>query len=70
MTRENVSALQSSLNKTGCCRCGPNRNECQIDGIMGPCTVKAAQCYAERNGLSSGDKYITLDVIRSLGLKF
>jgi hypothetical protein len=70
MTRENVAALQTSLNDSGCCRCGPNRNECQIDGVMGPCTIKAAQCYAERNGLSSGNKYITMDVIRALGLKF
>jgi len=70
MTRENVSALQSALNDTGCCQCGPNRNECAIDGIMGQCTLKAAQCYAERNGLSSGDKYVTIDVIRALGLKF
>ncbi|MBT8102728.1 MAG: hypothetical protein KJO95_07140, partial [Gammaproteobacteria bacterium] len=70
MTRENVAALQTSLNDTGCCKCGPNRNECKIDGIMGQCTIKAAQCYAERNGLSSGDKYVTMDVIRALGLKF
>ena len=70
MTRENVAALQTALNDSGCCQCGPNRNECQIDGVMGPCTLKAAQCYAERNGLSSGDKYVTIDVIRALGLKF
>ncbi len=70
MTRENVSALQTSLNKTGCCRCGPNRNECMIDGIMGPCTLKAAQCYADRKGISSGEKYVTIDTIRELGLAF
>ncbi len=70
MTRENVAALQTALNDTGCCQCGPNRNECRIDGIMGPCTLKAAQCYAQRNGLSSGEKYVTIDVIRALGLKF
>ena len=70
MTRENVSALQSSLNETGCCQCGPNRNECKVDGVMGQCTLKAAQCFAERKGFSSGDKYVTIDVIRALGLKF
>ena len=70
MTRENVAALQTSLSETGCCKCGPNRNECQIDGVIGQCTLKAAQCYAERNGLSSGKKYVTMDVIRALGLKF
>ena len=70
MTRENVAALQTSLNDSGCCKCGPNRNECRIDGVMGQCTLQAAQCYAERNGLSSGKKYVTMDVIRALGLKF
>jgi len=70
MTAGNVTALQSALNDTGCCRCGPNRNECQVDGVIGPCTLKAAQCYAEKNGLSSGDKYVTIEVIRGLGLKF
>ena len=69
MTAQNVSALQSSLNKTGCCRCGPNRNECKVDGVMGPCTIKATQRYAKQKGLPSGDKYITLEVIRALGLK-
>jgi len=70
MTRENVAALQTSLNDSGCCKCGPNRNECKIDGVMGQCTLQAAQCYADRNGLSSGKKYVTMDVIRALGLKF
>ncbi len=70
MTLENVSALQSALTKTGCCRCGPNRNECKIDGIIGPCTIQAARCYANQKGLPAGDKYITMEVIRSLGLKF
>jgi len=37
---------------------------------MGQCTLKAAQCYANKNGLSSGDKYVTIDVIRHLGLTF
>jgi len=70
MTRENVSALQAALNETGSCRCGPNRNVCQVDGIIGQCTLKAAQHFAERKGLSSGNKYVTMDVIRALGLKF
>lgn len=70
MTLENVSALQSALSKTGCCKCGPNRNECRVDGIIGPCTLEAARCYANQKGLPAGDKYITMEVIRSLGLKF
>lgn len=63
MTQENVRALQSSLAAEGCYKCS-------VDGIMGPCTVKAAQCYAKPRGLPFGDKYITLEVIRSLGLRF
>ncbi len=70
MTSANVGQLQGALNKTGCCRCGPNRNECKVDGIMGRCTIEAARCYANQKGLPSGDKYITMEVIRSLGLKF
>jgi hypothetical protein len=70
MTPQNVSSLQAALNKTGCCKCGPNRNECQVDGIMGRCTLDAARCYANQKGLPSGDKYITIEVVRALGLKF
>ncbi|NNF67396.1 MAG: hypothetical protein HKM98_07790, partial [Gammaproteobacteria bacterium] len=70
MTAQNVSALQASLQKTGCCKCGPNRNECRVDGIMGPCTLQAARCYANQKGLPSGEKYVTMEIIRSLGLKF
>jgi hypothetical protein len=70
MTRENVSALQTALNEAGSCRCGPNRNACVVDGIIGPCTLNAAERFARRNGLSSGNKYVTMDVVRALGLKF
>ena len=69
MTPQNVSTLQAALNESGCCRCGPNRNECKIDGIMGPCTIEAARCYANKKGLPAGDKYITMEVVRALGLK-
>lgn len=70
MTRDNVSALQSALTGTGACRCGPSRNECPADGLIGPCTIKAAQRFAIREGLAYGDSYITIDVIRALGLDF
>lgn len=70
MTAQNVSALQASLSKTGCCKCGPSRNECRVDGVMGPCTLQAARCYANQKGLPSGDKYVTMEIIRALGLKF
>lgn len=70
MTRENVSALQRALNETGCCRCGSTRNECKSDGIMGPCTLDAAQCFAKSKKLPWGSNFITLDVISELGLEF
>lgn len=70
MTRENVSALQRVLTETGCCRCGSARNECTADGVMGPCTLDAAQCFAKSRNLPWGSNYITLDVISELGLEF
>ncbi len=70
MTRENVGVLQSALNGAGSCRCGPNRNACQVDGIIGQCTLQAVQHFAKQKGLSWGNNYITLDVIRALGLTF
>lgn len=62
MTRENVSRLQRSLKAQGC-------YECEVDGQMGPCTIRGAQCYARPRGLPAGDKYITMEVIKSLGLR-
>ena len=70
MTRENVGALQRALTETGCCRCGPARNACKADGIMGPCTLDAAQCFAKSRKLPWGNNYVTLDVIAELGLEF
>lgn len=70
MTRENVSVLQSALNGTDSCRCGPNRNACQVDGIIGQCTLQAVQLFAKQKGLSWGNNYITMDVVRALGLTF
>jgi hypothetical protein len=63
MTPQNVSSLQAALNKGGC-------EPCKVDGIMGPCTLRAARCYANKKGLPSGEKYISLEVVRALGLKF
>ena len=70
MTRENVSVFQSALNGTDSCRCGPNRNACQVDGIIGQCTLQAVQLFAKQKGLSWGNNYITMDVVRALGLTF
>ena len=66
MTVKNVSALQSEIGnkEPGCWQCG------RFDGIMGRCTLRAAQCYARKHGIASGDKYVTLDLIRHLGLTF
>ncbi|MEM6639380.1 MAG: hypothetical protein AAF610_05705 [Pseudomonadota bacterium] len=64
MTPQNVSELQSALNSKADCK------KCGVDGIMGPCTLSAARCYANRKGLPSGDKYVTIEVVRALGLKF
>ena len=70
MTRENVSALQTALTATGECKCGVNRKVCPADGLMGRCTLNAVRRYADKQGLAYGDNYVTIDVIRSLGLKF
>lgn len=70
MTPQNVSALQSALNKTGCCKGGANGKTCTVDGVMGPRTLDAARCFASRKGLPSGDKYVTIEVVRALGLQF
>ena len=62
MTRQNVSQLQSALKKQGC-------YQCEVDGIMGPCTFRGAQCYAKRKGLPYGSNFVTVETIRALGLK-
>lgn len=64
MTRENVSALQSALKVKG------HGTRCDVDGMIGPCTMRAAQQFAIANGLSWGKNYVTMDVIRELGLEF
>ncbi|MDH3609779.1 MAG: hypothetical protein OEQ24_11135 [Gammaproteobacteria bacterium] len=63
MTTGNVSTLQSALKKNGC-------YACNVDGIMGPCTFRGAQCYAKKKGLPYGSNFVTLETIRALGLKF
>lgn len=70
MTRENVSALQEALTATGFCRCGPTRNVCPVDGLAGRCTFNAAKRFAKDKKLAYGDFYITIEVIRALGLNF
>jgi len=63
MTTGNVSALQSALKRNGC-------YTCNVDGVMGPCTFRGAQCYARKKGLPYGTNFVTVETIRALGLKF
>lgn len=63
MTTGNVSSLQSALKRNGC-------YTCNVDGVMGPCTFRGAQCYAKKKGLPYGSNFVTIDTIRALGLKF
>jgi hypothetical protein len=63
MTTGNVTTLQSALKKNGC-------YQCEVDGIMGPCTFRGAQCYAKKKGLPYGTNFVTVETIRALGLKF
>lgn len=63
MTNQNVTQLQSALKKQGC-------YTCEVDGIMGPCTFRGAQCYTKRKGLPFGTNFVTLETISALGLKF
>ncbi len=63
MTRENITALQRALKKTGC-------YSCEVDGYMGPCTMNAIKCYAKRNNLPYARSFVPMQIIKSLGLKF
>ncbi len=63
MTTGNVSALQGALKRNGC-------YSCEVDGIMGPCTFRGAQCYAKKKGLPYGSNFVTVETVRALGLKF
>ncbi|MEN7342892.1 MAG: peptidoglycan-binding protein [Pseudomonadota bacterium] len=62
MTRDNVTALQGALQRAGYYK-GP------IDGIIGPQTLSAARGYAVAKNLPAGSNYISMEVIRDLGLK-
>ena len=63
MTTGNVSALQGALKRNGC-------YTCNVDGVMGPCTFRGAQCYARKKGLPYGSNFVTVETVRALGLKF
>ena len=63
MTTGNVTTLQSALKRNGC-------YACNVDGVMGPCTFRGAQCYAKKKGLPYGSNFVTVETIRALGLKF
>ena len=62
MTPRNIAAVQRALKSKGCYQHG-------VDGIMGQWTINGSQCYAKPRNLPFGDKYITIEVIESLGVK-
>ena len=62
MTPRNIAALQQALKAKGCY---PHT----VDGIMGQWTINGSQCYAKPRNLPFGDKYVTIEVIESLGVK-
>lgn len=70
MTRDNVKALQTKLNEKGVCRCGSSGRECAVDGVAGKCTWESVKRYAQQKRLSSGNNYVTMEVIEDLGLDF
>ena len=61
MTRANVTALQNALKRAGYYK-GP------VDGIIGPQTLSAARGYAVAKNLPAGSNYISMEVIKDLGL--
>lgn len=61
MTQQNVSQLQSALKSQGC-------YNCPVDGVMGTCTLRGAQCFARPRGLPYGSNFISIEVVRALGL--
>lgn len=65
MTPANIAAVQRELIRqaASCWPCKP-----KVDGVIGQCTYQAAQCYAEKRNLPHGDNFLTLEVIRSLGV--
>lgn len=69
-TPEIVMALQSALNEKNECQNRTSGDRCVVvDGHLGKRTVKAAQIFARDNGLSSGNNYVTMEVVRALGVK-
>lgn len=65
MTRDDVRALQQSLNDAN-----SGGRACEVDGFLGPCTLKSAERYAKSKGLPYGDTYVRFEVADALGLEF
>ncbi|MBX2869068.1 MAG: peptidoglycan-binding protein [Acidiferrobacterales bacterium] len=61
MTQSVIASLQTKLQGMGFYN-GP------VDSIFGSQTMKAANQYASAKGLATGDGYITIDTMKSLGL--
>lgn len=67
---ETVMALQSALNEENGCQSGTSGRVCvAVDGDLGPNTYNAVQEFAKKEGLSWGNKYVTMEVVHSLGLE-
>lgn len=70
-TPKHIEALQAALNEKGFCKCGQNENkQCDVDGLVGSCTLQSVKRFADANGLWSGGNFITMEVISELGLTF
>lgn len=66
LTKQNVSAVQRALlqQAPSCWTC-----QRQVDGVMGQCTYQAAQCYARQNNLPAGKDFLTIGVVKALGVQ-
>ncbi len=66
-TPDDVKAVQLALNEKNACR---SDSTCiKTDGKLGRQTYEAAKRFAISNGLSAGNSYVTMDVVRALGLE-
>ena len=71
VTADTVTTLQLALNKENACQSDTSSEGClTVDGHLGPNTLNAVQRFAKKKGLSSGNNYVTMEVVSALGLNF
>ena len=58
----NIRSLQSALKDKG--------YTVDVDGQLGPGTIRAVNSYASTNGIPQGANYVPMDVVKKLGLQF